>query len=112
MTTPGATRGPIAAPDAVSPAALSDELQQVRETAAALLAQGLDQEATTRLLQSLQQKLQVGSPSPPYQYIRDAYAEHASNIHFSWQQVGDYLRNAMRAAQAERGLTDHGDQSA
>lgn len=100
MTTPGVTTSPTAAPDAVSPEALADELQRVREAAAALLVQGLDEETTTRLLRLLDE-LRAVSPPPPYQDIREAYAEYASNIHFSWQQVGDYLRNAMRTAEAQ-----------
>ena len=100
MTTSAAVTTPIAAPDAISAAAPDDELQQIREAATALLAQWPNREATACLLRLLQES-RAASPPPHYQYIREAYSEYASNIYFSWQQVGDYLRNAMRTIEAE-----------
>lgn len=96
MTTSAAVTRRVAASDAIP----DDELQQVREAAAALLARWPDREIAICLLQMLQES-QATSPPPPYQYIREAYAEYASNIRFSWEQVGDYLRKAMLAVEAE-----------
>ena len=100
MTTSAAVTRPIAGPDAIAPAAPGDELQQVREAATALLVHWPSREATTCLLRLLEES-RAASPPPHYQYIREAYSEYASNISSSWQQVGDYLRNAMRAIDAE-----------
>ena len=101
MTTSAAVTRPTAAPDAISPAAQDDELQRAREAAAVLLARWPDREAVTCLLRLLNE-FRAASPPPPYQYIREAYAEYASNIHFSWRQVGGYLQNAMRAIESEK----------
>ena len=100
MKTSAAVTRPVAASEVISAAPPDDELQQVRDAAAALLARWPDQEVVTCLARILHE-LQAASPPPPYQYIREAYAEYASNIYYSWQQVGDYLRNAMRAVEAE-----------
>lgn len=100
VTTSAAVTRPVSAPDATSVATPNDELQQAREAAAVLLARWPDREALTCLLRLLYES-SAASPPSPYQYIREAYAEYASNIHFSWHRVGDYLRNAMRAVEAE-----------
>lgn len=101
MKTSRAVRTPIAAPDAISAASPGDESQQIREAVTALFVHWqTNQEATNRLLRLVRES-RAESPPPPYQYIREAYSEHASNIYFSWRQVGDYLRKAMRAVEAE-----------
>jgi len=100
VTTSAAAARPTPASDAISVATPDDELQQAREAAAALFARWPDREATACLLRLLHES-RAAAPPRPYQHIREAYAEYASNIYFSWRQVGGYLRNAMSAIDAE-----------
>ena len=103
VTSPRAVGTPVASADAPG-----DESQQIREAVTALLVRWpLDREATDRLL-GLLEEARRASPPPPYQYIREAYSEYASNISFAWRQVGSHLRKAMRAVEAEEAPVERG----
>lgn len=105
VTTSAAATRPISAADAVFDAVPDDDEQQLRRALTDLLVQWPDREATTFVLRLLDESRKA-SPPPHYQYIRHAYSEYASNIRYSWLQVGDYLRKAMRAIEPEGVLAE------
>ncbi len=106
MTTPSVVTRPLVTPDVTSAAAAGDQSQQVREAAIALLVQ-LPKREATYLLRLLQDP-RVVSTSSHYQDIREAYSEYASNIHHSWQQVGNYLRTAIHAIEGKEARSERG----